>query len=135
MDTITFAEQLTRVEVTALKVQRRFKAARRAWCIVKNISKDDYEEEFQAILAQLPPTENGSGRLEMSSLQKPGDFREEEQDEWLAAVEADMRELSKCAEVEWRIIIKAFGDAGNDALEEAEKQIIAEEEIAAQGHA
>lgn len=78
----------------------------------------------------------------MLGLQTPADLEREGDRVWdlflemkLAALEGNLRELQNATKAHRHTIAKEFGDAGKCALEEAEKQVIAEEEIADQGHA
>lgn len=79
--------------------------------------------------------------LQIPGLQQPVDLEEEENhirdviEAMLARLEAGLQDEIDEIEAHRLATIQVFGDAGKEALEEAEKQIIAEEEIAAQGHA
>lgn len=137
MDTsINLSERLTTVEVATLNVHRQWKIISTAHCILKLTTRNQLEQVVKSREARSSLT----GMLQIPGLQQPVDLEEEENhirdviEAMLARLEAGLQDEIDEIEAHRLATIQVFGDAGKEALEEAEKQIIAEEEIAAQGH-
>lgn len=128
-------ERLEGLEVIHPQVIHRFDITRRAWCIIQIMAKDDPEVSAKAAEALASLSEimlNGAQRLGgLKQAAEGGAYLNH--DTTLATLENHLRAMQRAADAHRCIIMSVFGPRGKSVLEEAEKQIIAEEEISAQG--